>query len=263
MCGETARFTFHDDVRQFLEPGNRGRGKWPRARVREARLSGRVDYPAERAASLKDAIEALGVPHTEVGRITVDGAEADFGYQLAPGLDIRVFGVPSPVDVTRSDPLRPVPLSRVAFVVDANVGKLAPLLRMLGLDTAYEAGWDDGHIARLARDEGRIVLTRDRALLKRGSVTHGRLVRAQAPRAQLLEVLAHFGLRGPFDTFSRCLRCNDGLRPVPKAEILHRLEPLTKRHFHEFSICPACKRIYWRGSHHGAMLDWLREAGVL
>lgn len=262
MHDATAGFEFHDGVRQFLEPGNRGRGKWPRTQVRQARKTGHIDYPADRAASLKDAIEALGVPHTEVGRITVNGHDVDFGYQLAPGLNIHVYPIPSPVDVTRPQPLRPVPLPRVAFVVDANVGKLSPLLRMLGLDTAYGKDWTDAEIARTAHDESRIVLTRDRALLKRSAITHARLVRTQTPRHQLLEVITHFGLTGPFGMFSRCLRCNDVLSPVPKAEILHRLEPLTKRHFHSFSRCPACDRIYWQGSHHAAMLDWLREAGV-
>ena len=91
--GATARFMFHEDVRQFLEPGNRGRGKWPRALVRRVRRTGVVEYPALRAASLKDAVEALGVPHTEVGKLTVGGREVDFGYRLAPGLEIEVFAV--------------------------------------------------------------------------------------------------------------------------------------------------------------------------
>jgi hypothetical protein len=260
--GATARFTFHEDVRQFLEPGNRGRGKWPRALVRRARETGVVDYPALRAASLKDAIEALGVPHTEVGRLTVDGRETDFGHRLAPGQEIGVFAVRGPVDVTRTHALRPAALARVAFVVDANVGGLAPLLRTLGLDTAYGRDWGDARIARVAREEGRIVLTRDRGLLKRSEVVHGRLVRARDPLEQLTEVLALYGLRGPFRAFGRCLRCNAVLRPVSKAEVLDRLEPLTKKHYDEFSQCPGCGRVYWRGSHHAAMARRLRAAGV-
>ncbi|WP_461209801.1 Mut7-C RNAse domain-containing protein [Desulfocurvus sp. DL9XJH121] len=257
-----AIFTFHDDVRQFLEPGNRGRGKLPREAVRQARQSGVVRYPVDRAASLKDVIEALGVPHTEVGRILADGLEAGFGQPLEPGLEVHVFAVAAPVDVTRPCLLRPAPLPRAAFVVDANVAKLGALLRMLGLDAAGNPAWDDEDIARVAAREGRIVLSRDRALLKRSAVTHGRLLRAERPREQLLEILAQFGLRGPFSPLGRCLRCNEPLLPVPKAEILHRLLPLTRKHYHDFHRCPACGRVYWAGSHHGAMLAWLREAGV-
>lgn len=258
----TASFTFHGDVRQFLEPGNRGRGKVPRAQVRAVRESGRVDCPAGRAASLKDAVEALGVPHTEIGRLTADGRDVDFGQPLAPGQDVHVYPVAAPMDVTRPDRLRPVPLPRLAFVVDANVAKLAALLRMLGLDAACDPAWDDARIARIAAHEGRVVLSRDRALLKRSAVTHGRLVRSQDSEAQLLEVLAHFGVTGPFALLGRCLRCNVPLRPVPKAEILHRLLPLTRKYHHVFHICPDCGRIYWPGSHHTAMLDRLRAAGV-
>ena len=201
------------------------------------------------------------MPHTEIGRIIVDGSEVDFGHRLAPGQDIHIHPDPPPVDVTVFHPLRPA-LGRVAFIVDANVGKLAPLLRMLGLDAAYDHEWDDATIAETAACERRIVLTRDRALLKRSIVTHGRLVRTQEPRRQLLEVLAYFGIVGPFNALSRCLRCNERLRPVAKADILERLLPLTKKYFHDFHICPGCGRVYWAGSHHGAMLDWLRRAGV-
>ena len=164
--------------------------------------------------------------------------------------------------MTRAHALRLAPLAGVRFVVDANVGGLAPLLRTLGLDTAYGRDWDDAYIAGVAREQGRIVLTRDRGLLKRGEVVHGRLVRAREPLGQLAEVLALYGLRGPFKAFGRCLRCNDVLRPVPKAEVLDRLEPLTRKHYDEFCLCPGCGRVYWRGSHHAAMARRLRAAGV-
>ena len=220
-----------------------------------------------RRASIKDVIEALGPPHTEIGSLRVDGAEVDFGHLLLPGpgggpTEVDVFPVTPPLDVTRPSLLRPTPLPRPAFVVDVNVGRLARWLRLLGLDAAYHPSWDDACLAALAASSGRAVLTGDTLLLKRSAVTHGRLVRATHPEDQLLEVLGFFGLRGPFALFSRCLDCNGELRPVPKNEILHRLEPLTRRHYHRFRICPDCGRVYWRGSHHGRMMRDLERLGL-
>ncbi len=221
-----------------------------------------LDHAVDRRASVKDVIESLGPPHTEVGGILVDGADVDFGHLLLPGQDVDVFPVAVPLDVTRGTKLRPVPLPRLAFVVDVNVGRLARWLRLLGLDAAYDPTWSDERIAALAEESRRAVLTGDTLLLKRKAVTHGRLVRATCPEDQLLEVLGFFGLRGPFELFSRCLDCNGPLRPVPKNEVLHRLEPLTRRYYHAFSLCLGCGRVYWRGSHHRRMIRALERLGL-
>lgn len=282
-----AIFRFRGELKPLLTPGEYAPMPGSDG-VREVRRSGLVVYPVGREASLKDVIEALGVPHTEVGSLLVRGAPGQgpgrtpqgeasgmraaeasatmqavgFSWRLAPGQHIEVQPVTPPLDVTRAHSLRPEPLAGVRFVVDVCVGKLATLLRLLGLDAAYDHTWDDATLAALARAEGRIVLTRDKALLKRATVSHGRLVRAHAPTEQLLEVLGHFGLTGPFNPFVRCLRCNQLLEPVPKAEILHLLEPLTRKYHDEFHRCRACKRIYWPGSHHTAMREWLMSVGL-
>lgn len=285
-----AIFIFHGELRPLLTPGAHA-PRPGRDGVRLARASGRVAYPVDREASIKDAIESLGVPHTEVGGIEVglladanesagpsaanggaDSRRGETGYEalqtvgfdwrLAAGTTVHVRPHEPPVDVAAPTLLRPAPLDAVRFVADACVGRLAGLLRTLGLDTAYGRDWTDDVVAALGRDEQRIVLTRDRALLKRSAVVHGRLVRADKPEAQLVEVLGHFGLTGPFTPFTRCVRCNDELVPVPKAEVLHLLEPLTKKHFNEFHQCRACGRVYWPGSHHEAMLRRLERLGL-
>ncbi|GAB6112751.1 Mut7-C RNAse domain-containing protein [Desulfomicrobium salsuginis] len=235
-----ATFVFHGDLRDLL-----GRGK--------AGADGRVTYPVTRRTSVKDAIEALGPPHTEVGTMEVDGLAVSFGHLLEPGRRIDVQPVPAPFDVLRPSPLRPEPLPRIAFLVDANVGRLAGLLRALGFDTAYDPSLGDAALAEQAAREGRILLSRDRLLLRRGIVVYGRLIRSRDPETQLLEVLRFFGLRPPFATFTRCLRCNDPLQTVSKAEIMDRLLPLTKLHYTDFRRCPRCNRIYWAGSHHERM----------
>ena len=235
---------FHDGLRDLLGRGAADPGE-----------PGRVTYPVTRRASVKDVIEALGPPHTEIGSIVADGRVVGFGHLVGPGERIDVHPVAAPFDVLRPSPLRPEPLPRVAFLVDANVGRLAGLLRALGFDTAHDPSLDDPDLARLAALEGRILLSRDRLLLRRNAVTYGRLVRAHDPDAQLLEVLRFFGLKPPFATFTRCLRCNDPLISVPKADILDRLLPLTRKHFTEFRRCPSCDRVYWAGSHHERMRE--------
>lgn len=221
-----------------------------------------IQYRLQRRASIKDILESLGVPHTEIGAIQVEDRALDFGFIPEPGLEVLVTGIEAPFEVTIPSLLRPEPLPSVRFVVDVNVGRLAALLRLTGFDAAYENGLRDSEIAELARRDQRIVLTKDRALLKRSIIDYGRLVRATHPEDQLLETLQFFGLTGPFDFFSRCLLCNRKLQPIEKADILPRLEPKTKKYFTTFKTCPDCDRIYWRGSHCDAMAAKLEKAGL-
>lgn len=227
--------------------------------LRRAEDDGVIRYPLNRRTTIKDIVEALGVPHTEVGRIEAGARSVEFDFIPSAGEAFRIGAVPVPLDVTHPSRLRPAPLPQVRFVVDVNVGRLALMLRMLGLDTAYEPGLDDGQIAQLAADQQRIVLTRDTALLKRRPILFGRLIRSVRPDDQLAEVATSFGLAGLFAPFSRCLRCNRPLAAVEKAAIFHRLEPKTQKYFHSFKRCDACDRIYWRGSHHDAMVARLER----
>lgn len=218
-----------------------------------------MQYPLHRRASVKDVLEAVGPPHTEIGEIRINGDLEVFGRILRPGDTVRVLPHSPPVDPTSPTLLQPEPLDELRFIVDVNVGKLARLLRMLGFDTAYHWRWTDRHIAFLARQEGRVALSKDRGLLKRKEIVWGRLIRAEQPREQLREVLRFFGIHEPKAPFSRCLRCNIPLEPVDKRDILHRLEPKTRKYFQEFHICPECGRIYWQGSHLEGMQQWLES----
>jgi uncharacterized protein with PIN domain len=196
--------------------------------------------------SVKDRIEACGVPHPEVDLIVVDGEPVGFGHHLAPGDRVAVYPVFRSLDVRC--PLRPdAPVGR--FAVDINLGRLAKYLRLLGFDAVSDGRLDDGDLAELAVAEDRIVLTRDRHLLKRSIVVHGYLVREVMPVAQAGEVLRRFGLADRISPFARCMECNGVIVPVAKAEVDHLLEPLTREHFDEFRRCSGCGRVFWRGSH--------------
>lgn len=215
-----------------------------------------------RKASIKDIIESQGVPHTEIGRMVANGQTVDFSFIPRQEQKIEISAIRPPFDVFHPSLLRPHPLSEWRFIVDVNVARLATLLRMLGFDTAYSRHFSDRSIARLAALEKRIVLSRDIELFKRKQITFGRWIRNTHPDAQLVEVLHFFGIKEPFSPFSRCLKCNRPLEPVPKKVIGHRLEPKTRRYFHHFKICRQCDQIFWQGSHFDEMCRRLEKAGI-
>lgn len=210
-------------------------------------------------ASVKDRIEALGVPHTEVDLILANGESVDFAYRVQDGDRISVYPVFESFDVSSVTKVRPEPLREPRFVLDTHLGQLARYLRLLGFDTLYRNDFTDRELARISAEEHRILLTRDVGILKRSEVTHGYYVRAMDPEDRIAEVLRRFDLFDDIDPFRRCLRCNGVLEPIPKEEILDRLEPLTKKYYDEFKQCTACDQIYWKGSHFGRLLDFIDD----
>jgi hypothetical protein len=221
----------------------------------------RVEYELTRQASVKDIIEALGVPHTEVGRLIVAGREISFSFPGADDDTLDVYPLSPPVDVTTPTLLRPEPLPGITFAVDMNVGKLATLLRMAGFDTFYRNDISDPELVAVAGREKRILLSKDTDLLKRRGVVFGYLVREIQPERQLAEIVQLFGLKEQFKPLSRCLRCNGLLQPVGKEEIIEQLEPLTKRYYDSFRRCLGCGKIYWPGTHRDQMLLVLNRYG--
>ncbi len=222
-----------------------------------------VRYPLDRRASIKDIIESLDIPHTEIGEILdSNGRPLDFAYLPQSGDRLTVRGPQAPVRLSTPTLLRPATLSEARFLADANVARLGRLLRLVGLDTAVVTDEADEAIAERAAAEKRILLSRDRDLLKRRIVQHGRLVRAAEPYRQLVEIVTLYGLSSHLAPFSRCAACNTLLEPVDKATVLHRLEPLTSRYYHTFTRCPRCERIYWPGSHRDRLRARLAQAGI-
>ena len=222
-------------------------------RRRELRASVRVCL--DRRACVKDLIESVGIPHTEVGEVRIGNSPVGFGGVPETGTAVAVTAPAVPFDATRPSLLRPDPLEPVRFIVDENVERLGRLLRLAGVDTSPSGRVPDQMLADRAVREGRIVLTRDRLLLMRSSITWGRLVRAAAPWDQLGEVVRFFGLGPLVDPFSRCPVCNGVLAAVPPDEVEDLLEPLTKRYYHRFRRCPGCGRVYWAGSHHARAMQ--------
>ncbi len=222
--------------------------------TRQQRKGDSLEIDLNRRTSIKDFLEALGIPHPEIYRLTVNNQPTTFAYIVAAEDRIEVHPFPTPVDLAEENLLR-APLKQISFAVDANVGKLARLLRMAGFDTFFDPDLDDEPLAEKASREERILLTKDRALLKRKTVIHGRLIRNVMPADQLREIILLYGLRNEIKPFSRCLCCNEVLQPVAKKDIIARLEPLTRKYYADFHICNNCDRIYWPGSHRDKMLN--------
>jgi len=225
--------------------------------------SGRLVRVFDESPSVKDQIEACGVPHTEVDLILVNGVSVDFGYRLSDGDYVSVYPVFESFDISSLSQVRPAPLRELQFVVDVNLGKLARLMRLLGFDAVCDGHLDDAALVDVSVEQHRVLLTKDRGLLKRSAVTHGYFVRGVRPEAQLLEVTQRFDLIGLFEPFARCMECNGTIVVAEKADIEHLLEPLTRRYFDEFRRCLGCERIYWKGSHFErlvAIIDDVRTA---
>ena len=223
----------------------------------------------EASASVKDTVEAFGIPHTEVDLILANGETVTFSYLLRDGDRISVYPVFRSIDLSPLTRLQPRSGAEMCFVLDTHLGKLAAYLRMLGFDSLYRNDCRDEELAHISADQQRSLLSRDRGLLKRSLVTRGYLVRAAQPREQLLEVLRRFNLSRSVAPFRRCLDCNTPLQAVPKDQISHRLPPESRKHYDEFHVCPGCNRLYWKGSHYqrmavliGRMIDSVNPAAT-
>lgn len=214
-------------------------------------------YSFKGTPSIKDAIEAIGVPHVEVDLILVNNVSVDFNYILKNNDRVSVYPVFETLEIASISHLRKRPLRETRFILDVHLGKLAKYLRMLGFDSLYRNDFDDREIIRISLDEHRIILTRDIGLLKVKSVTHAYFIRSQEPKVQLTEVLEHFDLHQSVDPFSRCIKCNGLIAPVEKEEIIQQLQPLTKKYFHKFFRCTQCQSIFWEGSHFDRINDFV------
>ena len=239
MSVKHTEFRFYEELNDFL----------PEDRKKRSFM-----HKYEGACSVKDAIEAVGVPHVEVDLIIIDGKSVDFNYRLIGGEHVAVYPVFESFDISPIVHLRPKPLRCSRFVIDVNLGALARRLRMLGFDCLYRNDYEDNEIADISVAEKRIILTRDRGLLKIGKITHGYWLRSQIPEKQVEEVLQRLDLYSQVSPFNRCISCNGAMEKVSKSEIIDELEPLTKKYYNEFYRCLQCGKIFWKGSHYESML---------
>jgi uncharacterized protein with PIN domain len=212
-----------------------------------------LTIPSKGDQSIKHIIESLGIPHTEVGLLIVNEQSAEFDYLLQSGDVVNVYPAGPQLDRLSGLFIDGKLTLEPRFILDNHLGKLAAYLRMFGFDAAYRNDFQDDELAKVAVNSNRILLTRDRQLLMRKIIRYGYLIRSLDPEYQMLEIFHRFDLTDQTAPFHRCLRCNSPLKSIDKVEILHRLQPLTKKYFQEFHICPDCQQLYWKGSHYERM----------
>ena len=238
----TVRLHLHGDLDFFLRSGARGRS---------------IERSLSEKTSVKDVIEACGVPHPEVDLILVDAQPVDFDYAIAGDANIELYPVRATAPIFKYKRLQITTIG--CFVADGHLGRLTRNLRLLGFDVAYDPRAEDRQLLEVMERENRALLTRDRRLLMHAVVKTGYCPRSQNADEQTVEVIRRFDLLESIAPFTRCLRCNAPLRMVSKAEIIERLEPLTKIYYQQFRRCTGCGQIYWAGSHFSKLQKRLEQ----
>jgi uncharacterized protein with PIN domain len=240
----SAQFRFYEELNDFL----------PACRRKVSFTHLFAGTPA-----IRDVIQAIGVPHTAVDLVLVDGRPVDFAHRLRGGERVAVYPVFERLDISPLQRLRPQPLREPRFILDVHLGKLARYLRMLGFDTLYRDDWDDDELIDRALEQRRIVLTRDIGILKQKRVSHGYWLRNTDPEQQLQEVVAALDLRRQLQPFTRCLECNGVIRALQGDPVASGADPDIAARFDRFWQCESCRRLYWKGSHYRRMLRSIRR----
>ncbi|WP_417778797.1 Mut7-C RNAse domain-containing protein [Stutzerimonas xanthomarina] len=230
----TATFRFYARLNAFLPVQRRGQA---------------FICSCAQAATTKHMIEALGVPHTEVALVLANGTPVGLDWAINDGDRIAVYPKFERIDISGLAPMQPLPSGPPRFVADAHLGGLARLLRMAGFDTLFDNHYEDAAMTDLANREGRVLLTRDRALLMHRVVTHGCYVHALKPADQLRELYERLELDAHARPFSLCMRCNRPLSEIDKQAARDRVPPRVLERHERFVGCDCCGRIFWEGSH--------------
>ena len=212
--------------------------------------------------AVKDAIEAIGPPHTEVALILINGEPVGLDRQLEPADRVSVFPIFERFQLDPSIYLVPEPLEQPLFIADIHLGQLSRYLRMVGFSCLYRNDFEDSKLAQISAEQQRILLTRDQELLKRSIVRRGYYLRSDQPKRQLVEVVARYQLVDRIEPFRLCMECDGLLVRVAKEQVLDQLPGNVRQERQEFRQCSQCQRVYWGGSHVDQMqatIDWLIE----
>lgn len=201
-------------------------------------------------STLGHVVESVGVPLTEAGQLLVDGAPAPPSHIPREGESVHVSAVVRP---------QRVPGAPLRFALDVHLGTLARRLRLLGVDAAYESeDIGDPALAKLSAAQRRVLLSRDRGLLRRRELWAGAYVYSDQPDAQLRDVLQRFA--PALAPWTRCTACNGELGPADKDSVREQLQQGTRRSYDVFAQCTKCGHVYWRGAHHARLAAIVDEA---
>ncbi len=241
---QEARFRFYAELNEFLPREKRG---------------SEFTHCFRERASIKDMIESLGIPHSEVDRILVNGKSVDFSFLVQDRDRVSVYPVFESLNIRQVSRVRPEPLRETRFVLDVHLGRLARILRMLGFDVLYSPDFTPEEIVQISLSEKRIIISKSRGLLKRKEVTHGYCLNSSDPEEQAGLVLRRFDLFEDIEPFTRCMECNSALEEVTAGEASDLVPPDVLAKQDRFSYCPSCRRVYWKGSHYLRMKEKIQR----
>ncbi len=143
------------------------------------------------------------------------------------------------------------------------MGKLGKWLRIMGYDSVLFGDSDDSQMVARAVAEERVILTRDTAITKRRLVTSGRLkatlISSLELEPQLQQVIHSLNLDYHSRQFTICLECNQPLVAINKYQVKDLVPPYVVQTQSQYMECPACHRIYWKGTHWQAMTERLKK----
>ncbi len=215
--------------------------------------------PVPGDTTIAGLLALLGIPRSEVDLVLRNGEVAQFETHIAGGDRVSMYPVFETFDIGRIQRLRSRPLRRPAFVLDVHLGKLATFLRMFGFDAFFTPTSTDDQLISISLEEHRVLLSKDRALLRDPRLVRAYAVETDNPRKQILEVVKRFDLGGSAEPLSRCLPCNILLVSAAKEAVLERIPARVGAACERFAACPKCGRIYWEGTHYKRMMAFIAE----
>ncbi len=184
MVHKKAFFRFYEELNDFL-PREKKKSFFP--------------YSFKGNTSVKNAVESIGVPHTEIDLILVNSKSVEFSYRLKDRDKVSVYPVFETLDISNVTHLRKKSLREPKYTLNGYLGKLASYLCMLGFDARYKDSYNDSEIIRIAKVERRIILTRNPEILRNKDVSRGYWIRSKSPEEQLNEVIDYFDLYSKID----------------------------------------------------------------
>jgi uncharacterized protein with PIN domain len=244
---KVAHFRFYAELNDFLP---------------KSQKQVRFSYHFYGPLRVQEAILSMRIPLSEVDLILINGLSQKPQHLLKDGDYVSIYPVFETIDISCLTKLRPKPLRHTLFILDVHLGKLAKYLRMAGFDTHYNNQIEDAEIIDISIQTGRIILTRDKDLLRSAKVKHGYFVRSTSPRKQFIEIINKFDLTSQFSPLIRCLECNHLLTSVQPSKIKDQLDTYLIQHFNTFYSCEKCGRIYWKGSHYKRMVNYINHLKV-
>ena len=149
------------------------------------------------------------------------------------------------------------------FIVDAMLGNLAKKLRILGYDSKYFSSIEDDKLIAIAKNEKRVILTKDAPLTKIAEKQNvdSILIRGNDEFEQIAQITAKIKLdRFVMNTNnSRCIACNGNLQSVEKYRIIGKIPEGVLEREEKFWICDSCKKIYWEGTHFEKLQEFVNK----